>query len=66
MLVCLQFESIGRRKRQDGRPGTRQVHLIVSRAMSPPHARITNASRRTVAEPEDGVRLWVQPWKSST
>ena len=25
MLVCLQFESIGRRKGQDGRPGTRQV-----------------------------------------
>jgi hypothetical protein len=25
MLVCLQFDSIGRRKRQDGRLGTRQV-----------------------------------------
>ena len=23
--MCLQFESIGRRKCQDGRPGTRQV-----------------------------------------
>jgi hypothetical protein len=46
MLVCLQFESIGRRKRQDGRPGARSKvlpHLKVSWTMSPLHTRITNA-----------------------
>ena len=41
MLVCLQFESIGRRKQVHVLP-----HLIVSRTMSPLHTRITNASRR--------------------
>jgi len=49
MLVCLQFESIGRRKRQNGRPWTRQVQCT-SASQSLPQCRrwnrIANASRR--------------------
>jgi hypothetical protein len=61
MLVCLQFESIGRRKRQDGRPGLDGCnvlpHLIVSRTISAAaHSDYERVTARTVAELEDGVR----------
>jgi antirestriction protein ArdC len=71
MLVCLQFESIGRRKRQNGRPGTRQVqctsasHSLLD-DVAAAHSDYERVTARTVAGLEDGVRLWFQPWKSST
>ena len=71
MLVCLQFESIGRHKRQDGRPGTRQVQCTSASHSLPDdvaaaHSDYERVTARTVAELEDGVRPWYQPWKSST
>ena len=71
MLVCLQFESIGRRKRQDVRPGTRQVQCTSASHSLPgdgaaAHSDYERVTARTVAELENGVRLWFQPWKSST
>jgi antirestriction protein ArdC len=71
MLVRLQFESIGRRKRQGGRPGTRQVQCTSASHSLPDdvaaaHAGYERVTARTVAELENGVRPWFQPWKSST
>jgi antirestriction protein ArdC len=71
MLVCLQFESIGRRKRQGGRTGTRQVQCTSASHSLPDDVAAARSdyervTARTVAELEDGVRPWFQPWKSST
>jgi ribosomal protein S26 len=61
MLVCLQFESIGRRKRQDGRPGTRPVQCTSACHGLPDdvavaHSDYERVTARTVAELENGVR----------
>jgi antirestriction protein ArdC len=71
MLVCPRFESIGRRKRQDGRPGTRQVQCTSASHSLPDdvvaaHSDYERVMARTVAELENSVRPWFQPWKSST
>ena len=63
MLVCLQFDSIGRRKRQGGRPGTRQVQCTsashsLTDAAAAAHSDYESVTARTVAELEDGVRVW--------
>jgi len=50
MLVCLQFESIGR----------------LPDDVAAAHSGYERVTARTVAELEDGVRPWFQPWKSST
>jgi antirestriction protein ArdC len=67
MLVRLQFESIGRRKRQGGRPGTRQVQCTSASHSLPDdvaaaHSDYECATARTVAELEDGVHPWFQPY----
>ena len=49
MLVCLWFESIGRRKRQDGRPGTRQLAGLLCFGSRRIFGRITRHSQKAEA-----------------